>query len=393
MERRRNILPRFGRTFFSFRHRVVIIVLGLAIGTSSLLFTDHMAQRLRDKEQNEVALWSYAMGRMGEFDSSDPLIQQIVNNKNNIPFIVTDDQLRVEGSHLIPERIMNHPDLLREEIEKLASVNQPLEINTYNGYRFYIFYGESTLLKMLVYFPFIQLVVIAVFIVFGYITFRSSKQDEQNRVWIGLAKETAHQLGTPTSSLLGWVEYLRSQPVDQSAVEEMNKDLTRLMKVVDRFSKIGSETILSPGTVNELVGNSVLYFRTRIPRNVSLDYNGLAIAPVKAMVNEALFEWVVENLLKNALDALQGKGKIDVKITDDANNVYIDVSDTGKGIAKANFNRIFEPGFTTKTRGWGLGLSLSRRIIEDYHKGRIGVLESEIDKGATIRITLKKLYA
>ena len=197
MERRRNILPRFGRTFFSFRHRVVIIVLGLAIGTSSLLFTDHMAQRLRDKEQNEVALWSYAMGRMGEFDSSDPLIQQIVNNKNNIPFIVTDDQLRVEGSHLIPERIMNHPDLLREEIEKLASVNQPLEINTYNGYRFYIFYGESTLLKMLVYFPFIQLVVIAVFIVFGYITFRSSKQDEQNRVWIGLAKETAHQLERP----------------------------------------------------------------------------------------------------------------------------------------------------------------------------------------------------
>ena len=192
---------------------------------------------------------------------------------------------------------------------------------------------------------------------------------------------------------MGWVEYLRSQPVDQSAVEEMNKDLTRLMKVVDRFSKIGSETILSPGTVNELVGNSVLYFRTRIPRNVSLDYNGLAIAPVKAMVNEALFEWVVENLLKNALDALQGKGKIDVKITDDANNVYIDVSDTGKGIAKANFNRIFEPGFTTKTRGWGLGLSLSRRIIEDYHKGRIGVLESEIDKGTTIRITLKKLYA
>ena len=208
-----------------------------------------------------------------------------------------------------------------------------------------------------------------------------------------LAKETAHQLGTPISSLLGWIEYLKTQHIDPSVVEEMNKDLTRLMKVADRFSKIGSETVLSPANVNEVVGSSVMYFRTRIPRNVTLSYNGLAIAPVQAMINGALFEWVVENLLKNSLDALQGQGEIDVRISDDLEWVYIDVKDTGKGIPKSNFKRIFEPGFTTKTRGWGLGLSLSRRIIEEYHKGRIYVVDSEPGRGTTIRIALKRLYA
>jgi signal transduction histidine kinase len=225
-----------------------------------------------------------------------------------------------------------------------------------------------------------------------FITFRSTKQDEQNRVWIGLAKETAHQLGTPTSSLLGWIEYLRAQGVDPEAVNEMQKDLTHLMKIVDRFSKIGAETTLAPANVNEVVGESVMYFRKRIPRNVTLDYNGLAIAPVQANLNVALFEWVVENLMKNALDALQGHGSIDVCIGSDEKRVWIDVKDTGKGIAKNNWKRIFEPGFTTKTRGWGLGLSLSRRIIEEYHSGRIAVTDSEIGRGTTIRITLKRIY-
>ena len=255
-----------------------------------------------------------------------------------------------------------------------------------------IFYGRSALLKSLYYFPYVQILVITAFIMLGFIAFRSSKHDEQNRVWIGLAKETAHQLGTPTSSLLGWIEYLRSQDVDQGAVEEMNKDLTHLMKIVDRFSKIGSETPLTPANINEVVGESVMYFRKRIPRNVTLDYNGLAIAPVQANINAALFEWVVENLMKNSLDALQGHGSIDVHISSDEKNVMIDVKDTGKGIPKSNWKRIFEPGFTTKTRGWGLGLSLSRRIVEDYHQGKIAVIESEIGKGTTIRITLKRIF-
>ena len=275
----------------------------------------------------------------------------------------------------------------------MTKVNPHLKVQTLYNETLYIFFDESRLLKTLVYFPYIQLLVIIVFVVFGYITFRSTKQDEQNRVWIGLAKETAHQLGTPTSSLLGWLEYLKTQNIDQTAIDEMGKDIVRLTKVVDRFSKIGAATPLCEGVINEIVGNSVIYFRTRVPKNVTLTYNGLAMAQQKAMINEALFEWVIENLLKNAMDALSGTGTIDVKLSSDANWIYVDVRDSGKGIAKGNFKRIFEPGFTTKTRGWGLGLSLSKRIIDGYHGGKIFVLDSEIDKGTTIRIALKKIYS
>lgn len=380
------------RTSISFRKKVVLIAVGLAIVFASLLFTSSMARQLREKENYEIGLWALAIEKLGQFNTDDPLSNYIMDSRNNIPFIRTTDDFEVLGSNLIPDRILYHPDLLSRKLEQLADENPPLEITAWNGSKFYIFYGNSRLQKALMVFPIVQLIVIVIFIGFGFLTIRSSQEDEQNRVWIGLAKETAHQLGTPISSLLGWVEYLKAQNIDSSVIEEMNKDLTRLMKVADRFSKIGSETVLSPANVNEVVGNSVMYFRTRVPRNVTLDYNGFAIAPIKAMMNTALFEWVVENLLKNALDALQGQGSIDVRISDDPEWVYIDVRDTGKGIAKSNFKRIFEPGFTTKTRGWGLGLSLSKRIVEEYHKGRIFVVDSEIGKGTTIRISLKRLY-
>ncbi len=351
--------------FFSFRNRVVVIVVGVTLGALSLLYTNDMARRLKEKEQHDVALWAHAMERVTRDvlggSIQDPFVADIMSNGNNIPFIITNENLEVINSHLIPEKIINHPGRLRKQIDKFSVDNPPIPVKA--------------------------------FIALGFIAFRSSKHDEQNRVWIGLAKETAHQLGTPTSSLLGWIEYLRSQDVDQTAVEEMNKDLTHLMKIVDRFSKIGSETPLTPANINEVVGESVMYFRKRIPRNVTLDYNGLAIAPVQANINAALFEWVVENLMKNSLDALQGHGAIDVRISSDDRSVMIDVKDTGKGIPKSNWKRIFEPGFTTKTRGWGLGLSLSRRIVEEYHQGKIAVIDSEIGKGTTIRITLKRHFA
>jgi signal transduction histidine kinase len=376
----------------------MVITVGVVLGMVSLFYMNDMARRLREKEQHDVALWAHAMERLnrdvlsGTIQVQDPLVDDLISNNNNIPFIITNEKLEVISAHLVPERILDHPDLLRRQIERFTEENTPLQVRfwwTDNHYHI-IFYGQSSLLKALYYYPYIQLMVIVVFVVLVFIAFRSSKQDEQNRVWIGLAKETAHQLGTPTSSLLGWIEYLRSQPIDQTAVEEMNKDLTHLMKIVDRFSKIGSETPLTPANINEVVGGSVLYFRKRIPRNVTLDYNGLAMAPVEASINTALFEWVVENLMKNALDALQGHGAIEVHISSNEKSVMIDVKDTGKGIAKGNWKRIFEPGFTTKTRGWGLGLSLSRRIIEEYHKGKIFVLESEIGKGTTFRIILKR---
>ncbi len=383
---------RLRESLISYRNRLIIIGVGLAIGCFSLFFTANIAQRMREKEKSDMAVWSYAMGRIGETNSNDPLVLYIIDSQR-IPFVMTDDMGRVEVSNMIPDKVLDHPDLRNKLLIKMSSINQPLEINAWNGQRYMLFYGNSKLLNTLIYFPYVQIIVIAMFVTFGFITFHSSKQDEQNRVWIGLAKETAHQLGTPISSLLGWLEYLKTQNIETYVTDEMNKDLTRLVKVADRFSKIGSATSLEPANINEVVGNSIMYFRTRVPKNVSLSYNGLAIAPMKAMVNAALFEWVVENLLKNALDAIQGQGSIDVTLSEDNDWVYVDVKDTGKGIAKANVARIFEPGFTTKTRGWGLGLSLSRRIIEEYHKGKIGVLESEIGKGSIIRIAVKRSLA
>lgn len=377
---------------FSFKSRLVVIAVGLVIGVSSLLFTNNMAAQLREKEKNEVDIWVAAFRELGA-DPGNPLLLSIITTRNNIPFILIDRDQRVIASHLIPEHILNHPDLLNKKLVELAEINPRIKVETLYNETFYIFFDESGLLKSLTYFPYIQLLVIIVFVLFGYIALRSTKQDEQNRVWIGLAKETAHQLGTPTSSLLGWLEYLRTQNIDPTAIAEMNKDIIRLTKVVDRFSKIGAATSLSEGVINEIVGNSVIYFRTRVPKNVTISYNGLAMAQQKAMINEALFEWVIENLLKNAMDALSGKGTIDVKLSNDDNWIYIDVKDTGKGIAKGNFKRIFDPGFTTKTRGWGLGLSLSKRIIEGAHNGKIFVLDSEINKGTTIRIALKKIYS
>ena len=230
------------RDIFSFRNRVVVIIVGVSLGMVSLLYTNNMAKRLKEKEQHDVALWAHAMERanrnvMGG-SMEDPLITDIVSNGNNIPFIMTNENLEVLQFHLVPEKIIDHPDRLRRQIDKFTAENTPRTVRFWwsNDHYHIIFYGRSALLKSLYYFPYVQILVITAFILLGFIAFRSSKHDEQNRVWIGLAKETAHQLGTPTSSLLGWIEYLRSQDVDQSAVEEMNKDLTHLMKIVDRFS-------------------------------------------------------------------------------------------------------------------------------------------------------------
>ncbi len=376
-----------------------MLLVGIVLVGVSLLITNRMADSLREKEKHDVELWAKAMERvnrdaMGDY-MGDPLIEAIISNRNNIPFIITDENLRLVSCHLVPDHVVKDPEKLRRAIERMKDENVPIVVRFWwtSEHNHIIFYGHSMTLATLYIFPYIQMLVIIAFVVVVLVAFRSTKQDEQNRVWIGLAKETAHQLGTPTSSLMGWIEYLRSQPVDQMAVDEMNKDLTHLMKIVDRFSKIGSDTPLVPANVNEVVGGSVMYFRKRIPRNVTLDYNGLAIDPVQANLNVALFEWVVENLMKNSLDALQGHGSIDVHISSDESHVWVDVKDTGKGIAKSNWKKIFQPGFTTKTRGWGLGLSLSRRIIEEYHHGRIAVVDSEIGRGTTIRITLKRVYS
>ena len=376
--------------------RVIVLILATILIFISLLLSNRMAEALHHKEKHDVELWAAAMERvnrdaMGDY-INDPLVASIISNRNNIPFIITDENLRVISHHLIPNEVISSPEKLHRVLNRMAADNTPIVVKFWwtNAHNHIIFYGHSLTLQTLYIFPYIQISIIVIFVLVVFVAFRSMKQGEQSRVWVGLAKETAHQLGTPTSSLLGWIEYLREQPVDQMVVDEMQKDLSHLMKIVDRFSKIGSETPLIVESLNEVVGESVMYFRKRIPRNVTLDYNGLATDTVKAKVNVALFEWVVENLMKNALDALQGHGAINVTIGSDNKYAWVEVADTGKGIPKSKWKRIFEPGFTTKTRGWGLGLSLSRRIVEEYHKGKIAVVESEIGKGTRFRITLKK---
>lgn len=412
-------MRRFFRQFdlsqkiFSIRRRTAVIIIGLVLAALSVFYTlmvtaelhrneERTIEELRVAERNGVELWADILRSTsniyGELVYNADLFANLVRH-TNVPFVITDEYLNVVISNL-PASTTADADELRRAIERMADSNKPIIVRYNFSNRYYtIYYGHSRFMEYitespvnsLIYFPYVQLLIILIFAVFTYIAFSSTKQNEQNRVWVGLAKETAHQLGTPTSSLLGWVEYLRSQDVDQMAVEEMSKDLAHLMKIVDRFSKIGSETMLTATNINETVGDTVMYFRKRIPRNVTLSYNGLAIAPIRAQINSALFEWVIENLLKNALDALQGHGSIEVFVGENDHSVYVEVRDTGKGIPKSNWNKIFNPGFTTKTRGWGLGLSLSRRIVEEYHSGRIAVVRSEPGKGTTIRVTLKRL--
>ena len=395
----------------SARRRTVAIAIGLALAAMSVYYTwtvsvemkheDEVAvEQLRKAEHNAVSMWEDILRstNIGGFGYNHELLDKLAEH-TNVSLVITDERLNVLVTNL-PDEVVANKESLRKEIMAMSEVNKPISVShritqqtTYT-----IYYGKtdyeglisSAHSEALVFFPYVQLIIILIFAIFAYIAFSSTKQNEQNRVWVGLAKETAHQLGTPTSSLLGWIEYLRTQPVDQMAVDEMSKDMAHLMKIVDRFSKIGSETQLTPVNINEVVGDTVMYFRRRVPRNVTLTYNGLAMAPIRVSINAALFEWVIENLMKNSLDALQGQGEIEVTIGEDEKSVFVEVRDTGKGIAKANWERIFEPGFTTKTRGWGLGLSLSRRIIEEYHAGKIGVVRSEIGTGTTIRVTLKR---
>ena len=406
-------LPRIYLTqrLFSTRRRSIVIIVGLALAALSVYYTwsvsvnmkheDEVAiSELRNAERNAVEMWR-------DIISSPNIIRTLSYNADllnkladhtDVPIIIADEFINVWITNL-PDEVINDEERLRSEIMSMSEMNTPITIpvgvtqhttlTIYYGTANYTGLVTSAHGQALTLFPYVQLIIIIIFAIFAYIAFSSTKQNEQNRVWVGLAKETAHQLGTPTSSLLGWIEYLRGQPIDQMAVDEMEKDLAHLMKIVDRFSKIGSETQLTPMNINEVVGNTVMYFRRRVPRQVTLSYNGLAIAPIRASINAALFEWVIENLMKNSLDALQGKGNIDVMICESGNNVIVEVSDTGKGIAKSNWTRIFEPGYTTKTRGWGLGLSLSRRIIEEYHRGKIAVVRSEPGHGTTIRVTLK----
>lgn len=375
-------------------------MVSMVICLLSLLVSDRLAHELERKEMRQVELWSMAMNKTSDSPirnykgDLEELITFILDGNDDIPRIVTDENLNLLSSKYIPERAIDDEDALYKTIIKLSNLNSPLEIKLYNGMYVttrYIFYGNSSAINMLRFFPVVSIIIVLVLFSFSYITYNSSKRDEQNKVWIGMAKETAHQLGTPTSSLLGWVEYLRSQNVDEMAVNEMSKDVERLLTVVDRFSKIGSTTVLERLNITDVAYKTAEYFKQRVPKKVKLTFTAKEEKPLIADANEVLYGWVLENLIRNSIDALAGAGEVEVIAYGDKKWVYVDVRDTGKGIADANIEKIFKPGFTTKSRGWGLGLSLSYRIISEYHKGKIFVAESGLNKGTTIRIMINRL--
>jgi signal transduction histidine kinase len=324
----------------------------------------------------------------------DSLIKSFINevavNSAGVPVIFTNARQDsvIDLGKINPQEV-NTPEKLRDKLDELASQNKPIEIDLGEGTKNYIFYAHSELLTKLKYYPYIQFGVIGLFLMIAYILFSTARKAEQDQVWVGMSKETAHQLGTPLSSLMAWNDHLLAMGVDEKIISEMQQDVKRLITITERFSKIGSQPVLSPESVNEVLYNSVDYLKKRTSRNVIYSLS-LPDETMHAHLSVPLFEWVIENLCKNAVDAMEGKGRIDIVLSGIPEELIIDISDTGKGIPKSRFKTVFEPGFTTKSRGWGLGLSLCKRIIETYHKGRIFVLKSEPGKGTTFRITLKR---
>ena len=316
---------------------------------------------------------------------------EVVLNSASVPVIITDSTKKnVIESGNIPKNKMEDPAFVASTIESMEAQNNPIKIDLADLGARYIFYQDSSLLTKLKYYPYVMLGVIGIFLFIAYLLFSYARRSEQNQVWVGMAKETAHQLGTPLSSMVAWMELLKLKGLDRETIGEIEKDVQRLETITDRFSKIGSAARLEKMNVVKVVHDTVSYIRSRSSQKVIFSVKPPATADISIPINLHLFEWVIENLCKNAIDAMEGSGSLDIEITGDTDHIHIDVTDTGKGIPKSRFKTIFHPGFTSKTRGWGLGLTLSKRIIENYHSGKIFVRSSTLGKGTTFRIILKK---
>ncbi len=376
------------------RWKIYLALLGLVIMIISIFYTKYLADNLTLEEQAKARIWVNAQTLFNEMDNEDldncdfTLYQEVLQSNKTIPVIWMSETGTVNGGINFGEEKDTNIVFLTNEVEKLKASNvEPIE--TYGGF---LYYKESRILSLLQYLPLVQFILIAAFITFGYLGFSSSRRAEQNRVWAGMAKETAHQLGTPISAILGWIEHLKAiRPGDEEisdVVDELNNDVDRLNLVADRFSKIGSEPKLDKVNIFEELEECRAYMQRRAPRKVEFDFPKTDTAPIYVNINSHLFDWVIENLLRNALDSMGGKGKISAKVSIEKNKVIIDISDTGKGIPSSKYKTVFQPGFTTKKRGWGLGLSLAKRIIENYHSGKIFVRKSVINEGTTFTVKL-----
>jgi two-component sensor histidine kinase len=373
--------------------RTLLAAIGILIVSGTIWYSSYLAKKIEKEEQQKVNEWIQATRSLfGENTGDTRLHLQIIKDVNDdIPIIMTDERDSILGNNFDSVSAAKGNGYLKEKLQQFKSENDPIIYNdpitsSYNKY----YYGHSQLLREVRYYPFVQLLIVGLFILVTVLALRSSYRSVQNQVWAGMAKETAHQLGTPVSSLEGWVEILKDIHGTERIVPELEKDVTRLRLVSDRFGKIGSTPQLEEKNIVEQITNVVEYLRKRAPGKISFEVDAHGQTYIPVHISGPLFDWVIENLLKNALDAMESRGTIYVEILKGDNTVTIEVTDTGKGISKQNIPKVFKPGFTTKKRGWGLGLSLSKRIIEQYHKGRIEVKNSELGKGTTFRIVLKK---
>ncbi len=326
-------------------------------------------------------------------DLIESFFEEVVVNTATVPVIVTDSSrtnILYFGGGLDSNRIRSDEEYARNSIKEMAAENKPIKIILPDVGVSYIFYESSFLLKQLTYYPYIQFFIIGLFLLVSYILFSFARKSEQNQVWVGLAKETAHQLGTPLSSMLAWMEMLKLKGIDEETLTDINKDITRLETVAQRFSKIGSPPKLEKTDIVQVLNSSIEYIKIRSSSNIKFHINYFINEALIVPVNPPLFEWVLENIYRNAIDAVEGVGTITVDVMEDNDMIFIDVTDHGKGIPKSKLKTVFNPGYTSKKRGWGLGLSLSKRIIENYHKGKIYVKSSSLNRGTTIRIMLKK---
>ncbi len=378
------------RALFNWRTGLALIAILIISGT--IIYSQFLARKIALDERQKVEEWVEA-GKLFLNDRSglsDRLVSIITLNNKTIPIIQTDEKGNIiDHVNIDTNKIKQDPDYIRDRLEEFRSSNPPIEwIHPYDStQRNYYYFGNSRLLKQVEYYPLVQLLVVALFIAVTIVALNINYRSSQNQVWAGMAKETAHQLGTPLTSLQGWIEMLKESGQQERIVSEIEKDIVRLKLVSDRFGKIGSKPKLEECDVVQQVNQMVEYMRKRAPGKVSMNLLH-QVEPMIALISPPLFDWVIENLLKNALDAMEGKGSINVEIQRQGNKILVDVSDTGKGISRQHFTKVFKPGFTTKKRGWGLGLSLSKRIIEQFHEGQLFIKNSEPGKGTTFRIVL-----
>lgn len=370
--------------------RWFIIIASFFIVVLILWNTYNFFQIFKNEERAKMEFWASAqktLANANEFTDIE-LPFQIIQNNTTIPMIVTDSKDSIISHNNIDEAIANDTTALKKYFNSIKNDNQPIKMQLSEKSYQLVYYGNSPLLNKLKYYPVALLLIIILFGAVVYNFYRATKMATQNKLWAGMAKETAHQIGTPLSSLIGWLEILKLENIDESTIIEIEKDINRLQTITDRFSKIGSEPVLEKRDIIEDTKNTIDYLQTRVSQQVIFSFNA-PDHPIYVDINPALHSWTVENLVKNGIDAMKGKGSLNIVISELEDMIKINITDTGKGIPKNQFTKVFEPGFTTKKRGWGLGLSLTKRIVQEYHKGKIKVAHSEIGKGTTIQISYK----